>query len=178
MKFNIFTVAIVLALTLISTSCARDLSSNVYTSDSTLSLTLEGEVVSVRKIIIKDTESLQENTLGGLAGGTVGGIAASTAGSGTGQSLAVAGGVIAGAAIGALAQDALSKGEGYEYIVKVDTKNLKSDYYEGSGAMRRAISSAVTNGLVTIIQGQDTLLDKGQEVYVIFSDKRARIIAK
>ena len=42
--------------------------------------------------------------------------------------------------------------------------------------MRNAISSATTSGLITIIQGTDNVLKEGQKVYVIFSDKRTRII--
>ena len=43
--------------------------------------------------------------------------------------------------------------------------------------MRDAISSATTSGMVTVIQGKDVKLQKGQKVYVIFSDKRARVIS-
>ena len=42
--------------------------------------------------------------------------------------------------------------------------------------MRNAISAATTSGLITIIQGADTVLKEGEQVYIIFSDKRTRII--
>lgn len=158
--------------------CARDLSSNVYTSDSTLSLTLEGVIKSVRPIVIKNSDELTRNTAGIISGGALGGVAASNVGKGSGQALAVVGGVVVGAALGALVESELGKQDGFEYIIKVDTSNLKDGYYEGTGAMRSAISAATTNGLVTVIQGNDVVLANGQPVYIIFSDKRTRVIAQ
>lgn len=151
--------------------CASDLSSNVYSSDSTLSLTLEGEVVSVRPIKVKESERLSDNA-GGIAGGVLG----STVGQGGGTTAAIVGGAIAGAVVGTILQDKLGESKGYEYLIKVDTSKIKSNYYEGSTAMRNVISSAVTSGLITVVQGTDIVLREGQKVYVIFSDKRTRII--
>lgn len=157
--------------------CARDLSSSTYTSDSTLSLTLEGKVLSVRQVKIKNTDNPSDNVGGALAGGALGAVAGSNAGRGNGQAAAVVGGAVIGAVAGALIQDKLGEQEGFEYIVKIDTSKLKSDYYEGTGAMRKAISSATTSGLATIVQGKDVVFSKGQKVFVIFSDNRTRIIA-
>ncbi|MES2983955.1 MAG: hypothetical protein V4735_02060 [Pseudomonadota bacterium] len=177
MRTSIRLMAAVTALTFFG-GCARDLSSNSYTSDSTLNLTLEGEIVSVRPIIITDSDQLTRNTAGIISGGAVGGVAASGVGNGSGRALAVVGGVIVGAALGALVESELGKQDGYEYIVKLDTSKLKGDYFEGTGAMRNAISAATTNGLATIVQGNETSLQKGQKVYAIFSDKRTRLIAQ
>jgi outer membrane lipoprotein SlyB len=44
--------------------------------------------------------------------------------------------------------------------------------------MRSAISTAITSGLVTIVQGKDVILSEKQPVYTIFSDKRVRVIAR
>ncbi len=170
-------IAAVTTLALLA-GCARDLSSSSYTSDSTLSLTLEGKVVSARPITITDSDQLSRNSLGIISGGALGAAGASGVGRGSGRSLAVVGGVIAGAALGALVESELGKQDGYEYIVKLDTNKLKSDYFEGTGAMRSAISAATTNGLVTIVQGNDVVLQKGAQVYAIFSDKRTRLIAQ
>lgn len=167
---------LMLSLTMLG-GCARDLSSNVYTSDSTLSLTLPGKVLSVRKVTIKNTDQLGNNVGGGLAGGALGAAGGSAIGQNSGQAAAVVGGAIVGAVAGAVIQDQLGKDEGFEYIIKVDTTNLKDGYYEGSPAMRNAISAATTSGLVTVVQGQDTILQKEQPVYVIFSGNRTRVIA-
>jgi outer membrane lipoprotein SlyB len=150
--------------------CARDLSSSVYTSDSTLSLTLEGVVISARPVTIKNKDKLEANSTGMVAGGMLG---ATTGGNG-GDMIA---GMVAGAAIGALVEGQLGVSEGFEYIVKLDTSKLKSDYYEGSASMRNAISTATTSGIVTIVQGKENVLTQGQKVYVIFSEKSTRVIA-
>jgi outer membrane lipoprotein SlyB len=171
---NLFT-ALAICSTLLS-GCARDLSTNVYTSQSTLSLTLEGTIISARPITVKNTDKLGDNTGGMLAGGVAGGVVGSTIGNGNGAVLATVGGALAGAAIGAVAQDQLGKSAGYEYIVKVDVSKLKSAYYEGNAAMRNAISSATTSGVITVVQGANEVMQKGQNVFVIFSDDRTRVI--
>ncbi len=173
---NFAKIAFVFGAVITLAGCARDLSSNVYTSDTTLSLTMEGKVVSVRPVTIKNSDKLGDNTTGALAGGALGAAAGGTAGDGSGKVVAIVGGAVAGAVIGAIAEDKFGVSQGYEYIVKLDTSKMKSDYYEGSGAMRQVISAATTNGLVTIIQGKDVVLTEGQKVYAIFSDKRARLI--
>ncbi|MCC8369499.1 MAG: hypothetical protein LN573_05520 [Rickettsia endosymbiont of Oxypoda opaca] len=167
---------IFIILTSLLTGCARDLSSNVYTSDSTLNLTLEGEVISIRPVIIKESDRLSDNSGGMLAGGVMGGVLGSGVGQGTGNAAAVVGGAIAGAALGAGLQGKLGEKKGYEYLVKVDTSKIKSDYYEGNSAMRNVISTAVTSGLITVIQATDSNIKTGQKVYIIFSEKRTRVI--
>jgi outer membrane lipoprotein SlyB len=170
---QILSIFIILALA----GCARDLSMNSYTSDSVLSLTLEGKVISVREVNINKSDSLGKNSTGAIAGGVAGALAGASMGNGAGSSTALALGVgVLGSAVGAVAEKQLSKSKGYEYIVKVDTSKLKSDYYEGSPAMRAAISSATTSGLITILQGKDVYIEEGRNVYVIFSDSRVRII--
>lgn len=176
MKNLLVVIATVSTLAILS-ACARDLSSSTYTSDSTLSLTLEGQVMSARPITIKNSDELTRNSTGIISGAAIGGAAGSGIGKDSGQTLAIAGGIVAGAALGALVESELGKQDGYEYIVKLDTSNLKSNYFEGTGAMRSAISAATTNGLVTIVQGNDVVLSAGQKVYAIFSDKRTRLIA-
>lgn len=177
-KFIKLTTTIAISTSLLLSSCARDLSSNVYSSSSTLSLTLEGNIVSTRPIVIKENENLGDNVAGGIGGGAMGAALGSTVGNNGGKTVAVVGGALAGAVAGAAIQGALGKSEGFEYIVKVDTKGLNNFDYEGSAAMRDAVSAAKTNGLVTIVQGKDVVLAQGQKVYVIFSDKRTRIIPR
>ena len=156
------------------TSCARDLSSDLYTSDSTMSLTLQGQVLAVRKIKIKDTDRLGDNQVGILSGAVAGGALASNS-----DSVPImVGGAVLGGIVGGAIQDKLSENIGYEYIIKIDTKNLGDDYYEGSPMMKNAISSARTSGLITVVQNTKEPLREGQHAYVIISDKRARIIAK
>ena len=174
-KLSLRLISVVL-LAVFVTSCARDLSSSTYTSDSTLSLTLEGKVISVRAVTIKESEKLGDNTGGMLAGGIGGAVLGSTVGKGGGNDLAMVGGALAGAALGAVVQDKLGQSKGLEYIVKLDTSKLKSNYYEGNTAMRNAISAATTSGVITVVQSSENPLGMGQKVYVIFSDNRTRVI--
>ena len=67
---NIF-VCFVIAFLL--SNCARDLSDNVYTSDTTLGLTLKGKIVSVRNVVIKESDRLSDNATGATAGALAGG---------------------------------------------------------------------------------------------------------
>jgi outer membrane lipoprotein SlyB len=141
-----------------------------------MNLTLEGKVLSVRPVVIKNSDKLADNKKGALAGAALGGVGASGAGHGSGNTAAIVGGAIAGGVVGAVVENHLGKSNGYEYIIKVDTSKLKSKYFEGTKAMRAAISSATTSGLITVVQGDDAVIAQGSPVYVIFSDKRTRVI--
>ena len=98
-----------------------------------------------------------------------------------GNGLATIGGAAAGAIFGAVAQNALGTTAGMEYIVKVDTSKLSNDYYEGSALMRNALAAVKTSGIVTVVQAKEAKTDPelaiGQNVLVIISEKRARVIA-
>jgi outer membrane lipoprotein SlyB len=137
---------------------------------------LEGQIISSRPIIIKESDRLGDNTGGMVAGGAMGAVLGSGVGKGTGQNAAVVGGAVVGAVLGSAIQGKLGENKGYEYIIKVDVSKIKNEYYEGSAAMRSAISAATTGGLVTIVQADKNAIPEGQKVYVIFSDKRTRII--
>jgi len=177
MQRKIFQIISIFLSSILLTSCARDLSSSVYTSDATMNLTLEGEIISAREVRIKEGDRLSDNTAGALGGGAMGAVLGSGVGGGAGKGAAIVGGAILGAGMGAAVQGKFGETKGYEYIIKVDTSKLKSDYYEGSAAMRAAISSATTSGLITVVQSIKDPISEGQKVYVIFSDKRTRVIA-
>ncbi len=158
-------------------SCARDLSSSTYTSDSTLNIVLEGIIVSSRDIKIKESDRLSDNTAGAIGGGLGGGALAHSSGGGGG---AVIGGAVAGAVVGALAQDTFSSAKGTEFIVKVDKSKLSDDYYEGSALMRNAIAAAKATGMITIVQKSEKdkskMIQVGENVLVIISENRSRVI--
>jgi outer membrane lipoprotein SlyB len=161
----------------VMSGCARDLSSNMYVSDQTQSFTMSGHIIGVRRVKVKEGDRLQDNQGGMLAGGILGGIGGSAIGGGRGSVLGAAGGALAGAALGAVVQDKLGVSEGYEYIVKLDKASMKDNvYYEGPAPMRAAISTARATGLMTVVQGTDELLNKGQKVYIVISSNRARVI--
>ncbi len=176
MKKNILKVVSIFSILTLLAACARDLSSSTYTSDSNLSLTLKGRVISARPVTIKNHDKLGDNKTGALAGGAMGAAVGTGVGGGSGKTMAVVGGAIAGAMLGAAAEGKLSTSQGIEYIVELDTSKLKNTYYEGNAAMRNAISTATTSGVITVVQSMDNAIQVGQSVYVIFSDNRTRVI--
>ena len=167
--------AFVMALLLLQ-GCARDLSSDVYTSSSTFNLALEGTVLSARKVTVKDSDRLQGNDIGALAGGVTGGVAANQLSNNNGLATVVGG--VGGAVAGAYVQDALSTSAGFEYIVKVDSSKISNDLlYDAPAYVQKALASATTSGLVTIVQGaKGGMIQVGSPVYVIYGDARARIV--
>ena len=166
----------VLSLFAILSGCARDLSDSMYTSDSTFSLTMEGVIVSTRAVKIKDTDKMGNNTGGMLAGGAMGAAVGSGIGGGSGNTMAIVGGAIAGGLAGAAIQGKLGESKGFEYIIKVDTSKIKDTYFDGNASMRNVVATAKLNGLVTVVQGADSVLGVGQKVYIIYSENRTRVI--
>jgi outer membrane lipoprotein SlyB len=180
--------ALILVLALVLSACARNMSSNSYKSTDSSGKVVEGVIVSARAVQINEAESLGDNAMGGLAGGVAGGVAGSAIGSGTGQSLATVGGVIAGALLGAAIQSELSNSEGTEYIVKIGgsnqanskqkkTKQIKVGTEEVSDSIKDSIETNMQTEMVSVVQQDDIPLQKGQRVYVIYTDGRPRITA-
>lgn len=176
MKSSFFKFSAILCLVAVLSGCARDLSSSMYTSDSTLSLTMEGVIVSTRPVTIKNNDKMQDNVGGMLAGGAMGAAVGSGVGGGSGNTMAIVGGAIAGGLAGAAIQGKLGEAKGIEYIVKVDTSKMKDTYFDGNASMRNVVATAKLNGLVTVVQGVENTLGVGQKVYVIYSENRTRVI--
>lgn len=172
----------------ILTGCARDMSSNVYTSSSTSGKVLEGTVLSARPVTIKDSDKLQDNTMGMLGGGVLGAVAGSSVGKGTGQGLAAVGAGILGAAVGAYAQDKLSTSQGMEYVVRIDKKYVSSiprntstrNHTYGVNSASQDVSQSIQvtdtkTDLISVLQGADMVFQSGQRVLIIYSDDRPRL---
>lgn len=172
------------------TGCARDMNSNVYSSSAPVGKVLEGTVLSARGVTIKNTDKLEDNTLGMLGGGLLGGIAGSTIGKGSGQALAVAGVAIAGAAAGALAQDKLGGSNGMEYVVRLDPKYVtqapqnvsKKNITIGNNSIDDDVKGSIgvantQTDLLSVVQGTDVILQPGQRVLIIYNNDRPRLVA-
>ena len=162
--------------------CARDLSSDMYTSDSTLNIVINGKILSTRNIKIKENEKLGNNSTGASVGALSGAVGGGAIGNRSGNGVAgMVGGAVVGGLIGAVGESALSTTNGVEYIVQVDRAQISDDYYAGSSMMRNAIESIRATGVVTIVQAKEKgaqILPVNQEVLVIISSKRTRIIPK
>lgn len=174
------------ACALLATSCGRNMAGNTYTSSSAAGKVLEGKIISVRKVTIKDHDRLGQNATGGLMGGAAGAGAGSAIGSGSGNTGATIGGAIAGAIAGAMIEDALSTSEGMEYLVKLDakhkrsgTKHQKRINTDEKNTVEQDIQTATavesSTDIVSVVQAEDPALHKGSRVYVIYSDDRPRL---
>ena len=106
-------------------------------------------VISVRAVNV----SSDDNSAGTLLGGVAGGVAGSTIGHGRcANTLGAIGGAAAGMLVGNLAQDAMMKQGGYEYVVRTDSGQIYS----------------VTQGTDNLIAaGQRCMLINGAESRVI-----------
>lgn len=183
-----FTAILTAAIAL--SACGRNLDSSTYTSGAPVGKVVYGTVISARQVTIKDNDSTDENVVGGLAGGALGGVAGSTIGGGSGKSLATIGGVIAGAMIGAAAEDELSTSTGTEYIVQLDKapsakasstyrKQERLDINAGSAVSDDINQSIQLNDMasdaIAVIQQDQVMIAPGSRVAVIYSDDRPRI---
>jgi len=142
----------------LATSCARQISSDVYTGTHVgeASTTYSGVITHARQVTVQEGELLEDNKLGIVGGGLGGALIGSQIGKGKGSDLAMIGGAIAGATAGAFAEKALKTQNAMEYMVQVDNGQL-----------------------MTVVQGPSPAFSVGQNVYVIIGQKgRSRIIAK
>ncbi len=155
MKLNLIISKIALLVMGIAlfTSCARQISSDVYTSRQVgeVSTTLAGYIKNVREVCMEQSEQLEDNGLGLAGGGVAGGVIGHAIG--RGNLLPTAAGAIAGAVTGSLVEKKLKQQIALEYIVELE-----------NGA------------LITVVQGRDHIFNIGQPVYVIVSQSgRSRI---
>jgi outer membrane lipoprotein SlyB len=138
------------------TSCAREISPDVYTADciGEASETYQGTICNARCVKVEEFERMEDHQVGALAGGVAGGAAGASIGKGTGQVAAAAGGALAGLIGGAFLEKKIRSQRGVEYIVQLDNGNL-----------------------LTVVQGKNPPLSVGQRVFVMVSHEgRSRVI--
>lgn len=170
--------------------CARDMNANTYTSDAAVGKVLEGTVLTATPVTIKNSDKLQDNTMGMLGGGVVGGLAGSGVGKGTGQSLAIAGGALAGAALGSVIQDKLGTNKGMQYVVRIDSKyvdhsrgpKVTRNVKFGDGSVDQDIKDSIAvqdtkTDLLSVVQGNDVIFQPGQRVLIVYNNDRPRLVA-
>jgi len=110
---------VLLAASLILGGCASSMSSDSYTRGQARkeSIVKNGTVESVRPVTIEGTKT----PIGALAGAGVGGILGSTIGHNTGSAIAAIIGGVAGGFGGSAAEEAITRQQGLEIIVKLDS---------------------------------------------------------
>ena len=146
------------AFVLASTSCARQISSNVYSGSHVgeASETYSGVIVSAREVTVEDEEYLGDNTAGIVGGGVGGALLGSMVGKGKGNTLATVAGAGLGAVGGAFAEKALKSQQAMEYIVSLDNGQTR-----------------------TVVQGLEPRFGAGQNVYLLVGHKgRSRVIPR
>ncbi|MFI5343164.1 MAG: hypothetical protein ACHQUC_02975 [Chlamydiales bacterium] len=135
------------------TSCAREISSDVYASRQVgkVSITYAGIIKNVREVTVEQGDQLEDNGLGIAGGGIAGGVIGSAVG--RGNFAPTAAGAIVGAVAGSLVEKKLKQQPALEYVVELDQ-----------------------GGLLTVVQGNDQVFGVGQPVYILVSPSgRSRI---
>ncbi len=149
MKKSVSSLALAALFTL--GACTADISPDDYYASSagTVNTAKPCTVVSIRPVTVRSND----NNAGTLFGAAAGGVAGSTIGGGdTAHVLGAIGGALVGGIAGDAAQAELSKQTGFEYIVKLD-----------NGTM------------VTVVQGNETIIQPGQRCFVLYG-RQARVI--
>lgn len=110
-----------LAVGLILGGCASSKSGSAYSRGQTRQeqTVRNGTVESVRPVQIEGTKT----PIGSVAGGAVGGVAGSTVGSGKGSVIAAILGSVAGGVAGAATEEVVTRRDGLEIMVKLDSGN-------------------------------------------------------
>src|SRR4051812_41179368 len=108
---------LLVASSLAFTSCARQISSDVYAVRQVgeLSYTYIGTIQNVREVVVEQSEQLDHNQMGIASGGIAGGILGNAIGKGNFLPTAI--GAAAGAVTGSLVEKKLKQQMGLEYIV-------------------------------------------------------------
>lgn len=141
-----------LAVTALLSGCASSKSGEVYSRDQARrTQTVQmGTVQFVKNIQIEGTKSGVGTVGGGVAGGVVG----STIGGGKGSILAAVGGAALGAVGGAVAEEKLTKKNGLEITVKLDSGST-----------------------IAVVQEADVMYSVGERVRVLTgSDGTTRVV--
>lgn len=114
------TVFIIIALCL--TGCAQSRSGQVYSADQARRAQSVdyGVVEEVREVRLEGTKS----GIGVVGGAVAGGVLGSTIGSGRGSTIAAVVGSLAGAAAGAAAEEHITKADGLEILVRLESGRL------------------------------------------------------
>lgn len=153
-KLLVCLMALVLALPLGITGCAPKVGGSDYDASRSRSAQSVnyGVVQSVRVVNIED-DSNTNSTLGTVAGGVAGGVLGNLIGGGTGRVVATVAGAALGAGAGYAGGKALSRQEGYEIQVKLDSGDI-----------------------LAVTQGTDISFTPGQRVRVLSGGGTTRVV--
>lgn len=154
-KRSLYQFALPLFLLTACTSCARTISSDVYTASHVgeASATYAGVIKSIRMVHVQEGDRLQDNAAGMVIGGAAGGVIGNAIGRGNVAPTVL--GAVAGAVAGTFAEQKLTSQNAAEYIVELH-----------DGAM------------LTVVQ-EPSDLQVGQPVYVMIGGSgRSRVMPR
>lgn len=119
---KIATLLLIGAATVVLTGCPAGLGSKDYSREQARKVqeVQMGVVESVRSVKIEGTKS----AVGPVGGAVVGGVAGSTIGGGRGQVVGAAVGAVLGGLGGAAAEEAITRQDGLEITVKLDSGRI------------------------------------------------------
>jgi outer membrane lipoprotein SlyB len=120
MKKNL--VVLLLSFVAVLSGCASDLSGDSYSrSEVRRAQQVEyGEIISLRTVQIEGTKS----PVGAGAGAVVGGVGGSTLGGGKGSTIMAVIGAVAGGMAGAAVEEGVTRSQGVEITVKLDSGRI------------------------------------------------------
>lgn len=146
-----FHFVMVLTAVALFTGCASSNSGDVYSRDQarTTQTVQMGTVQAVRSVQIEGTKS----GVGAVGGGIAGGLLGSTVGKGKGSTLAAVGGAAIGAVGGAVAEEKLTKKNGLEITVKLDSGSV-----------------------IAVVQEADVMFSVGERVRVLTGGGTTRVV--
>ncbi|MEZ5542561.1 MAG: glycine zipper 2TM domain-containing protein [Pseudomonadota bacterium] len=121
MQHTAFTAAV---LTLLLAGCQSTLTGDSYSRDDArrIQTVQYGTVEATRPVVIEGTKT----PVGTVTGGAVGGIAGSTVGGGKGSAIAAVVGAVAGGVAGAAAEEGLTRRQGVDITVHLDSGSVIS----------------------------------------------------
>jgi outer membrane lipoprotein SlyB len=157
MKKVVVTVVLWGALLIIG-GCARNIESSTYDAKTLgeATSTYHCTVINVRKVKVEEGERLEDNKTGGIIGALAGGALGNTMGGGRGRTATTVAGALAGAAAGAYAEKSLKSQYAFEYVVELQSGQLK-----------------------TVVQGSDVILAPGQSALLTVDHRgRSRLIPR
>jgi outer membrane lipoprotein SlyB len=140
----------IIAAALLLAGCASSNSGSVYKRGETrqIQTVKVGVVESVRQVRLEGTKS----PVGSVGGAAVGGIAGSTVGHGRGSAIATVVGAIVGGLAGAAAEEGVTRKDGVEITVKLDSGNM-----------------------IAVVQEADEVFEPGEKVRIVESGGVARV---
>ena len=147
---QILRVTAVIALALLASACASSNSGGVYQRGEArqIQTVKTGVVESVRQVRLEGTKT----PIGGATGAVIGGVAGNSVGGGRGQIITSVLGAVVGGIAGAAAEEGLTREDGVEITVKLDTGNL-----------------------IAVVQEADEQFSPGDKVRIVESGGVARV---